>query len=75
MLELEPRRKHWDDGFVEIDFASQDEVRTARMERDGATPAFAHGTPEEWTSALAVWCDANPELLDSWHARLQSSSS
>ncbi len=72
MLELEPRRKHWDDGFVEIDFASEDEVRTARMDRNGGEPAFADGTPKEWLTALESWCDANEQLLDSWQQRLKN---
>jgi hypothetical protein len=71
MLELEPRRKHWDDGFVEIDFAYEDEVRTARMERNGGEPAFADGTPKEWATALERWCDENEQLLDSWQQRLR----
>jgi hypothetical protein len=65
MAELELKAKRWEHGFVELDFGFDGpEVMTARLERDGAEPAFPPGTPLRWCSALENWCDAHEQLLN-----------
>jgi len=75
MSDLELRGKRWNDGFVELDFGfeGRPEVRTARMERDGAEPVFPEGTPLPWLTALENWCDANERLVDELTVKLKGS--
>jgi hypothetical protein len=74
MAELELKTKRWEDGFVELDFGFDGpEVRTARLTRDGAEPAFPENTPPPWRTALENWCDANERLLDELTTKLRSS--
>jgi hypothetical protein len=75
MLDLELRSKRWNDGFVELDFGfgNAPEVRTARMERHGAEPSFAEGTPLPWQNALESWCDAHESQVDELTTKLRNS--
>jgi hypothetical protein len=74
MADLELKTKRWEDGFVELDFCLEGpDVRTARLQRDGAEPTFPEGTPLPWSAALENWCDANERLLDELTTKLRGS--